>query len=426
LFLFSKKEALLTTPMTHPLHADPLHADFAAAMAELGPWGPAPSLGVAVSGGADSMALALLTQHWARRHSASVLALIVDHGLRASAACEAETTRRRLVQIGIDARVLTLSGLPSGARLQETARRARYAALLQAARSAGALFLLLGHHQADQSETVAMRAARGSGGLQGMAACTARNDAVLLRPLLNLPPEKLRDLLRDANIAWIEDPSNTDKRFERVRMRLAGTVAAPEDPTERQRLEQQAAEFLARRAIIRPEGFAVVAADEMPVLALASLLRTIAGADYAPRLDAVSALAAQLRPATLGGVRVLKAGRLGAGWLLAREPSACAPPLPAVPGAIWDGRFRLAETLTETSTETSIQAGAPASFGAVGADAAKFRHGSDLPAVVLRGLPCIRQCGASANIRLAAAIFSPPGPAAPHPFIAAALPVSRP
>jgi tRNA(Ile)-lysidine synthase len=374
-------------------------------MSELGPFSPAPLLAVAVSGGADSTALALLAQDWATRHDARIIALIVDHGLRASSAAEAEHTRIRLAERGIEARILTLSGLPSGAKLQESARVARYTALSQAARAAGALFLLLGHHQADQAETVAMRAARGTGGLQGMASFTARNDVVLLRPLLTIPPEKLRDFLRAEKMQWFEDPSNADPRFERVRIRLGGAVATPEGAQTRQCREAAAAAFLARNAEIRPQGFAIIRVDSAPPAALAALLRIVGGANYAPRLNRVAELAARLRPATLGGVRVLTAGKHGPGWLLIREPASCAPPVQAVEGTVWDGRFRLTEP------------GSAATFGALGLDAPKFRHGSNLPAAVLRGLPCIRPAGGLEELRLATAIFVPPGPAAPHPFL---------
>jgi tRNA(Ile)-lysidine synthase len=390
-----------------PGKTDLPQAAFNAAMEDLRPFGTAPRFAVAVSGGADSTALALLAQDWAARHEASIIALIVDHGLRSSAPAEAERTRTLLAERGIEARILTLSGLPSGAKLQEGARIARYAALGRAARAAGALFLLLGHHRADQSETVAMRAARGTGGLQGMATFSARNDVVLLRPLLAISPATLRAFLRAAKMSWIEDPSNADPRFERVRIRRAGTAAIPEAPTTRQRREAEAAAFLGRHAEIRPQGFAILRAGTAPPAALAALLRIIGGATYAPRLDRVAALGAKLRPATLGGVRIMPAGKHGPGWLLVRESAACAPPVDAVQGAVWDGRFRLAEP------------GGAASFGGLGPDAPKFRHGSNLPAAVLRGLPCIRPAGDLMDLRLATAIFAPPGPAAPHPFLAA-------
>jgi tRNA(Ile)-lysidine synthase len=380
---------------------------FDAAMDHLKPFGAAPRFAVAVSGGADSTALALLARDWAARHDAGIIALIVDHGLRISAPAEAERTRIGLNERGIESRILTLSGLPSGAGLQERARAARYAALCRAARAAGALFLLLGHHRADQAETVAMRAARGTGGLQGMASYSARNDVVLLRPLLAISPEKLRDFLRAEKMPWIEDPSNADPRFERARIRLAGTTAIPEGAKTRQRREAEAAAFLGRHVEIRPEGFAVIHADAAPPAALAALLRILGGADYAPNLRRVAELGAKLQPATLGGVRIMRAGKHGPGWLLVREPAACAPPVDAVLGAVWDGRFRLTEP------------GGAATLGALGLDAPKFRHGSNLPAAVLRGLPCLRQASGSEDLRLASTIFVPPGPAAPHPFLAA-------
>jgi tRNA(Ile)-lysidine synthase len=389
LLFVHKKKCFRSLKMTLPLRTA-----FELAMARLGPFGPAPRLAVAVSGGADSTALTLLTHDWITRHGGSMVALIVDHGLRDAAAAEAMATRNRLAQRGIEAEILTLSGL----------RNARHTVLAQAARGAGAIFVLLGHHQADQAETVAMRAQRGRSGLQGMASRTARNDVVLLRPLLAIAPEILRDFLRAANVAWTEDPSNTDPRFERVRVRLAGAADRPEPPEALQRDQADAADFLARHSSIRAEGFAVIQNDTAPVTALAALLRMVGGADYAPRQDRVAELAGTLRPATLGGVRILRSGKL-AGWLLVREVAACAPPVPALQDAVWDRRFRV------------IAPRAAASLGALGPDAARFRHGSNLPAAVLSTLPCLRLPDGSVELALPAVIFTPPGPAAPHPFI---------
>ena len=96
---------------------------FAAAMARLGPFGPAPRLGLGVSGGADSMALAVLAQRWAAANGATMLALIVDHGLRAAAAAEAALTANRLNALGIPSLVLTLS-IGTGPAVQARARSA--------------------------------------------------------------------------------------------------------------------------------------------------------------------------------------------------------------------------------------------------------------------------------------------------------------
>jgi tRNA(Ile)-lysidine synthase len=363
---------------------------------------------VAVSGGADSTALALLTQRFLAERSGELLALIVDHGLRAESAAEAALTQKRLAARGIESRVLTLAGLGGGG-VQAKARDARYKALAQAARVAGFLHLLLGHHAADQVETVAMRMQRGPGGQEGMAAWAARDDVLILRPLLNFPPADLRTYLQFCKMKWVEDPSNRDERFERARVRRRepgggmfdiARLAAPV----RVARDGAAAEFLAARMTWRPEGYAVVDAVAMPQAALAALLRVVGGHVYPPARDAVAALAAQLKPATLGGVRILPAGRLGAGWLLVREPAACAAPVPAVPGAVWDGRFRMRTAASEG-----------AMLGALGGGAADFQKVSHLPAAVLFGMACLRLADKVIAFP-APALFAPPAPAASHPF----------
>ncbi len=357
---------------------------------------------VAVSGGADSTALALLAQDYCQRRGGAVLALIVDHGLRDESGAEARLTACRLTARGIESRILALNLAPGGA-MQERARHARYAALTQAAAAEGFLYLALGHHQDDQFETVAMRARRGPGGAEGMAGWTARNEVVLIRPLLGIRSAALRHFLREAGMEWVEDPSNQAAKFERVRIRHAGAGMPPETAAGRVAQELEVADFLARYARLYPEGYAVLDAGAAPPAALATLLRTIGGSAYAPRQDAVLRLAACLRAATLGGVRIAPAGRLGPGWLLAREPAACAPPVPAAFHAVWDGRFVLTEPRSL------------ASFGALGQDAAMFRGFGGLPSLVLRGLPALR--GASGGVIFPAPVmFQPPMPATARPF----------
>jgi tRNA(Ile)-lysidine synthase len=273
---FSKKEALPYFPGSATCMT--LEQKFAAAMARLGPYGAHPRLALAVSGGADSTALALLAQAWAAENAGSVLALIVDHGLRQEAAAEATLTAERLRGRGIASRILTLTGL-SGAAIQEKARAARHEALAAAALESGCLHLLLGHHAADQAETVAMRLKRGPHGAEGIAAWTARNKILLLRPLLAAAPAELHDYLRATNMGWVEDPSNQAVKFERVRIRQAGTAAPPPtDPGTRQARELDAAKFLARHASLHPEGYALLDAAAAPPAALAALIRTIGGA----------------------------------------------------------------------------------------------------------------------------------------------------
>jgi tRNA(Ile)-lysidine synthase len=418
-------------------------AAFADAMAELEPFEPAPLLAVAVSGGADSLALALLADAWARAGGGSVLALVVDHGLRAEAADEARLTAERLAAQRIAARVLRLKNLPHGPALAKRARIARYAALAEACAEAGALHLLLGHHAADQAETVALRALRGSlsAGLAGMAALVERPTVRLLRPLLAEPPGRLRALLRARRIAWVEDPSNLDTSASRVRLRLLagdrdgpGTAqvaaAASVAGAARKAAEAQAAALLGRTVSLRPEGFAVIPGTAMPPAALGALIQAVGGALYPPASDAVAALVARSAPGTVGGVRLLPAGRLGPGLLVVREAAAMAPPTAAIPGAIWDGRYRLADDATPPFCATP----GALTLGALGAEARLFRRNSALPAAVLRTLPALRSgttllavphlhypdAAACARFRV---LFAPPRPAAGAAFRPSGRPI---
>ena len=381
----------------------PVADAFAAALERLLPPGRAPRLAVAVSGGADSTALALLAHAYCKARGGVVLALTVDHGLRAEAADEARLTASRLAARGMDCQVLTLNLRP-GAAMQERARQARHEALARAAAEAGFLYLAFGHHQDDQNETVAMRARRGHGGMEGIAAWSARNDVVLIRPLLGVASAALRHYLREQGIEWVEDPSNQSTKFERVRVRQANGGMPPWGAAGRSAREQEAADFLARQARLYPEGYAVLDATAVPPAALAVLLRTIGGRGHTPRQEAVLRLTTSLRAATLGGVRIAPAGRLGPGWLLAREPAACAPPVPATSHALWDGRFVL------TSQPQGM-----VSFGALGQDATKFRGYDGLPSLVLRGLPALRDKQGGVIFPVSA-VFRPAMPATSRPF----------
>src|SRR5271165_3574549 len=118
-------------------------------MDRLGPFEPNPALAVAVSGGADSMELAVLARDWVGRLGGSLRALVVDHGLRAASPNEAQVTVERLGRLGIAGRILCLSELTPGSALAERSRIMRYQVLADACAEAGILHLLLGHHAAD-------------------------------------------------------------------------------------------------------------------------------------------------------------------------------------------------------------------------------------------------------------------------------------
>jgi tRNA(Ile)-lysidine synthase len=368
-----------------------LAAAFATAMDRLGPFEPRPTLAVAVSGGADSIALATLTREWVRPRGGRVFALVVDHGLRTESGGEARITVDRLTDLGIPARMLTITGLAQGPGLAERARIARYDTLAHACAEAGNLHLLVGHHAADQVETLVMRVLRGSQthGLAGMAAVRETGGVRLLRPLLGIAPELLRQFLAACGVTWVEDPSNRDQHALRPRLRhrlaavsTTGLLEALGDAGRlRRREEQHNAGELAHRATIRPEGFAVVTPGRIGADALRSLIAAVSGAPYPPAPGQVAELAAEMKPATVAGVRIVPAGRLGAGMLIVREEAAIEAPVHADNGAFWDQRFRVIvrEGLPHTAT-----------IGKLGDDAARFRRCSPLPSVILRTLPAVR------------------------------------
>lgn len=404
---------------------------FAAAMDRLGPFEPRPALAVAVSGGADSMALAILVADWARRRDGSTLALVVDHGLRSASGEEVRITIDRLAGLDIAARLLRLSGLMHGPALAERARIMRYQVLTEACRAAGTLHLLLGHHLADQAETLAMRVLRGSRsrGLAGMPALRETAGVRLLRPLLGIEPAVLRGFLGGRGVDWVDDPSNHDLRATRPRLRLGFTAAGLADAglapamaaagQVRALQEAEAAAELADRAMIRPEGFALLRPGRIGSAALASLLQTIGGAGYAPSAAQVDELAAEPKPATIAGVRIMPAGRFGDGLLIVREEAAVMQPVPVSPETSWDNRFRVT---------VFHRFPAAATVAKLGADAARFRGSSDLPSVILRTLPAIRignSLAAVPHLRYATnrdgagmtVLFAPPGPVAGACFV---------
>jgi len=183
---------------------------------------------LAVSGGPDSTALLVLAARWAKRvkRAPKLVAVTIDHGLRAEAAREAAAVKRLARRLGVAHRTLRWRGTKPKTGLQEAARAARYRLLAQAAASAGYSHVLTGHTLDDQAETVLFRLSRGSGliGLAGMARVSplpigTERMGFLLRPLLHIPKARLLATLRAAGIAYSEDPSNRDPRFTRTRLR---------------------------------------------------------------------------------------------------------------------------------------------------------------------------------------------------------------
>lgn len=173
---------------------------------------------VALSGGADSLALAAATAFEAPRANLRAGAVIVDHGLQPNSATVAERAAEHARQLGLSpVRIERVRVLPAGNGPEAAARQARYAALESVRIETGAICVLLGHTRDDQAETVLLGLARGAGptSLSGMA----RISAGYVRPLLGLPRSTTAQACRDEGLDAWHDPHNDDERYTRVRVR---------------------------------------------------------------------------------------------------------------------------------------------------------------------------------------------------------------
>jgi len=296
---------------------------------------------LAVSGGTDSTALLLLASRWRDGGGTVPLSVAtVDHGLRPESAQECAMVAALAARYGLPCRILRWQGPKPNSRLQERARQARLVLLARAAEEAGADAVALAHTRDDQAETVLMRLAHGSGpdGLAGMRAETVHGGITLLRPLLHTPRVELADLLRAERLSPIEDPSNADPRFERVRARRLLAAIAPLGLTaerlarlaERQARASDALDAIAaaRFAALSSEGAAGLSlptsafsaeAEEIRLRILARGLVALGGPEASPlRLERLETLAGEVGGA-IASARPLR--RTLAGATIAAGPA---------------------------------------------------------------------------------------------------------
>ncbi|PWC37387.1 cell cycle protein [Azospirillum sp. TSO35-2] len=399
-----------TAPVVTPA-ADPRPigaAEFAGAMAALGGFEPAPAVAVALSGGGDSLALALLLRQWVAACGGTLRTLTVDHGLRAESAAEAAAVGDAMTRLGVPHRILRWDGVKPAGGLQAAARAARHRLLADACAEAGILHLALAHHSDDQAETVLLRLARGSGtdGLAGMAAVRADGPVRLIRPLLGFPKERLLATCRAHGVPWVEDPSNHNPRFARARLRVARDLLGGEG-LDRERLcevarragraraalEQATAALLAEAATLQPEGWVTLAPaalraapEEIALRALTRALALAGGGAHPVRDEAVERLLASLAVAPGRAVAgTTLAGCVVRPWrgavMIAREPAAAVERLTVEPGGCvwWDRRY---------SVRVSAARGGPVTVAALGA-AGWNEWAERTPAAAAKALPAV-------------------------------------
>ncbi len=387
-----------------PLGGEPLgNRDFAGLMTACPGIGGERRIAVGVSGGADSMALALLAAPWARARGIALTALTVDHGLREASAQEASRVASWLAARGIAHHTLRIIMPRPASGIQRAARQWRLAAFDGWCRDNGAGAVLLAHTLEDQAETLWLRLAADSGpdGMAAMRAETRVAGLRVARPLLTVAKSRLIATLRSVDQPWIEDPSNRDRQFSRVEwrqraarleqlglgageaLRITGAMAGA-----REAMDRQCAAFMALHGAVSPLGTAsfdgrrfAAQPDLFARLLLSRLLGAVGGGDLPPRRARVGRLAERLKAggepftATLGGCIVTRR-RDGVVWIC-REPALCAAALPPRAGRVrrWDNRF-----------EVQGPGAGAARVGPLGEEGWRWLKHNDGPALVRTGL----------------------------------------
>ena len=345
-----------------------------------------PRLALGLSGGGDSTALLLALR--AAYPDVDQVALIVDHRLRPHSAKEAEAAACAAEAAGARARILTWDAPQPG---QARARAARHRLLAAAARAEGASVLCLGHTFEDRVETLRMRAARtgpeirmaGPGRFDPSPVWPEGRELIIARPLLALKRATLRRYLKALGAHWIEDPSNEDPAYERVRLRRAplspgGALAlvrrSDAAAARRVRLHRQALALI--EAAARPLSWGGAALDA-PMFAKASppvalkALETLAlaasGAQTPPAGDGLARLLAALaagRAASCGGAHLTREAIMGrdAGAAGRADGAPAAPALTLSPGetGVFDGRWRITARRAATVRAFGARAGCAA------------------------------------------------------------------
>jgi tRNA(Ile)-lysidine synthase len=309
--------------------ADPAPVDQSELDRLLQPLGAAAKLVLAVSGGPDSVVLMRLTARWLRAGKRpEVVVATVDHQLRKGSAAEAVLVASWANELGFEHQILQWEGEKPLSRIQEAARAARYCLLTRFAQQVGASHLVTAHTLDDQAETILFRLVRGSGplGLVGIRPLVMRSDIALIRPLLSVPKTWLVAVAKTMGWAYIDDPSNSDPRFARTRLRalmpelakeglsaqrltrLAGRMQAIAVAIESVAREVQAAALIEAAPTRQVYELAGVMGQPAAILAqvLAMALRQLRGnkdGSYGPPLERLEALVERLQSAYRDGRR---------------------------------------------------------------------------------------------------------------------------
>lgn len=292
---------------------------------------PGQKLLVAVSGGADSLALAAACEFEAKKLGVKIAAAVIDHSLQKGSDKVATQTAKTLVALGFEEVVVKKIAVGKAGGPEAAARSARYTALETIRQKTKSHFIVLGHTSSDQAETVLLGLVRGSGSksLSGMSEQTG----FLLRPLLGIERATTETFCKDSGIKYWSDPQNKDEKFLRVMIRkhvlpflekqLGGSVAASLVRTSDQLrednayLESQADKSFKKYAKVSGSGISIdaKALEKLPAAILNRIIKkaldSFGSESSRTHVLAVSDLVLSWhgqKPLALPGVRVVRKG----------------------------------------------------------------------------------------------------------------------
>ncbi len=266
---------------------------------------------LAISGGADSMALAHMYKSC--ENFPLAIAITVDHNLRKNSAEEAEKVGKWMNDFRLPHRILKLQNINKSGNLEENARIGRYKLLIEFAKKNNAEAILVAHHKDDQIESFFLALNRGSGvkGLSGMSEIREQNGVKIIRPFLDFSKKEILNYCDENSIPFVNDPMNFDEKFDRVKIRKNISVLEKLG-TKKDRIilaiknlqrSQNAIDFYVEKVlqkIILPNGNFLISPilespDEISLRVLAKLIQQIGEQAYSPKLEKLESLLLKIK-----------------------------------------------------------------------------------------------------------------------------------
>ncbi len=374
-------------------------------MAPLGPFGPSPHMGVAVSGGPDSMALVKALKEWVGARAGQLTCLHFDHRLRPSSSEEALRVQAWMHQWGVPCHIIPWEHAPLESALMEKARAARYARLCEACIGLGIGFLATGHHRSDDLETFFMRKEKKSGRL-GLAGISRRilgpGNLAIIRPFLGEKKERLIAYLEGH--PYIQDPSNYNPSFKRSQLRACQIFTEDDEgqldayKLERRRAEERCERYIRSHASFHQAGYAYFKSTFREAarthkfeasLALRHLIWVVGGSAYAPSPEKCGSIldawisSPSFRRATLGKC-ILVLAKSGL-WIVKEPKRAEEKKISSLSPFLWDNLF-----FVDSIHENTLNSGLTLKYlGHKAFARVKAAYEKDLPSWIGASIPAL-------------------------------------